>query len=411
VTKPEVPLREHVIGLVGPTVLFTLLASAVLAGCSGSDSSKVAAVGGGGHANLAVGDVPGAPAIAPPGSDSGSSGSTACSAQTREGKRVPLDMYFLVDSSGSMADDVYGGTKWDLVSGALIDFLQAPRNADLGSGIGYFPDTQASASGECFTPSATCVCVDYLNACFSTEEASCSPASYAQPAVPLASSANSDAVVADLESHWVDGSTPTRPALEGALQYLNGWASQHPERKPVLVLTTDGEPTECDANTPEDVAAVAASALAGPHSIKTFVIGVGYSPESLDLVAKAGGTERAFLVDINSNVAMDFADALDKIRGAASSCDFTIPTEGAAGRKIDPHQVNVRYTRAQGGGPTLVPQVFQNDPKNCGTSDGWYYDNPTAPSQIRLCESTCQTLSAGSIAIEFGCETIVQQPR
>jgi len=76
---------------------------------------------------------------------------------------------------------------------------------------------------------------------------------------------------------------------------LTRWAAVHPERKPVLVLTTDGEPTECDANTPNDVAAVAASALAGPHTIKTFVIGVGYSPESLDLVARAGGTERGLL--------------------------------------------------------------------------------------------------------------------
>jgi hypothetical protein len=42
---------------------------------------------------------------------------------------------------------------------------------------------------------------------------------------------------------------------------------------------------------------------------------------------------------------------------------------------------------------------------------GWYYDNPTAPTLIKLCDSTCQSLSGGSIQVEFGCDTIVQPPR
>jgi len=422
-------MQPDVIRLLAPVVLVAVVATAGLTGCSGSsdaadDASRAAGAGhfGQGGASLAgSGGPPSAGTGGPPslslGGNSSSSGSggavgsgasTACSAQTREGTRVPLDMYFLVDSSGSMGDDVDSGNKWDLVSRAMIDFLQDPRNAELGSGLGYFPDT---VSTDCFTPSADCICVDFFGTCFSTSSGSCSAADYATPAVPLASSNNSDKVVRDLQARDVGGGTPTRPAVEGALQYLNDWASQHPERKPVLVLTTDGEPTDCDANTPRDVAAVAASALAGPHAIKTFVIGVGSFPESLDLVARAGGTDHAFLVDTNGDVATAFADALDEIRGAATSCDFSIPTVGDGGQKIDPQQVNVRYTPKQGGSPALVPQILQNDPTNCDAAGGWYYDHPTAPSLIRLCDSTCRAMDGGSIAIEFGCETIVQPPR
>ena len=63
------------------------------------------------------------------GSLSGDNGATSgapdtCHAQVREGQRVPVDMYLLVDSSGSMAESVAGGTKWDVVSAALIAFLK-----------------------------------------------------------------------------------------------------------------------------------------------------------------------------------------------------------------------------------------------------------------------------------------------
>ena len=44
-------------------------------------------------------------------------------------------MYFLVDSSQSMAEPTASGQdKWRLVSGALIRFLAAPQNAQIGAG-------------------------------------------------------------------------------------------------------------------------------------------------------------------------------------------------------------------------------------------------------------------------------------
>ncbi|HET9932539.1 MAG TPA: vWA domain-containing protein [Polyangiaceae bacterium] len=368
-------------------------------------SSGGTAAGGASSSSPSTG---GAPSIGLGGSSGSAAqgGEKACSAETREGRRTPLDMYFLVDSSGSMADDVEGGTKWELVSSALIDFLDSPRNSDLGAGIGYFPN---DAPTDCSSPQSDCVCDPFFGLCFPAEGGSCEVADYETPAVPLAIPTRRGDVVTDLWSHDVVGSTPTRPALEGALKYLSTWAAQHADRKSVVVLATDGEPTECDANTPDDVADIAARALAANPAIQTFVIGVGDSLESLDVIARAGGTGHAYLVDPRANLSSAFAEALDKIRGAAGSCDFTIPSASSSGEKVNPSKVNVRLT--VNGVPTRISQTFGNDPSTCGDQGGWYFDNPSAPTRIRLCESTCQALSGGTIDVEFGCDTVVQPPR
>jgi hypothetical protein len=335
-----------------------------------------------------------------------------CTAEAHEGERVPVDMYFLVDSSGSMAEKVSGGSKWDVVAGALKGFLADPRNAETAAGLGYFPNTP---QGDCKKGDPGCVCIPFLDIfldiCFANAGGSCTVADYAAPAVPLALPPNASPVLSDLDSHEISGGTPTRPALQGALQYLSQWADAHPERKPVLVLATDGDPSGCDANTPQDVANVAAAALAGPHAIKTFVIGVGSSLSSLNLVAQAGGTDQAFLVDTGADVGKLFSDALEQIRGRAAACNFAVPSQNAAGMSVNPGQVNVRYTPAGASAATLVPQTFMGDSANCGAEGGWYYDNPSAPTSIELCDSTCALLSGGSVQVEFGCDTVMQPPK
>jgi hypothetical protein len=316
-------------------------------------------------------------------------------------------MYFLVDSSGSMNEPVSGGSKWEVVSSSLVGFLSDPRNAGTGVGIGYFPDSPTA----CTQGQSGCLCIPLINICFSIAGGSCTVGDYATPAVPLALPPALAQVVSDIGSHGIGGGTPTRPALEGALQYLGQWATDHPERKPLLVLATDGEPSECELNTPQDVADVAARALAGPQAIRTFVIGVGRSLVSLNLVAQAGGTDHAFLVDTGGDVTKEFADALDQIRGAATSCEFSIPKAGAGDQPVDPSKVNVSYVASGSNTPMRVPQTFMGDPNNCDATGGWYYDNATSPTAIQLCDATCRSLSGSTIQVEFGCDTVVRPPR
>ena len=368
------------------------------------DGSPSVSSGGGGSSGLEItigGSLPGEN-----GASSGATGT--CHAEVREGQRVPIDMYLLVDSSGSMAERVGGGSKWDVVSTALTAFLKDPRNEGTGVGLGYFP---AAAQATCMQGDPGCFCIPFTPICFSLVGGSCTVSDYSTAAVPLALPAQLTTAIGNLAAHQLGGGTPTRPALEGALQSVNAWATQHPDRKAVLVLATDGEPSGCDSNTPQDVADVAAGALAGPHAIRTFVIGVGSSLVSLNLVAQAGGTDHAFLVDTGGDVAKDFADALDQIRGAASSCDFSIPHASSGAEAIDPTKVNVSY-RADGSSATMrVPQTSTGTGSNCDSSGGWYYDNPASPTLIKLCDATCRSLSGGAIQVEFGCDTVVRPPR
>jgi len=373
-------------------------------------AQPIVAHGGGGSAGVASPAVlaPGGPVVnltnvAGSGGGGGEANST-CSAEGREGQRVPVDMYFLVDSSSSMADIVQSGTRWSAVSGALVGFLRDPKNADLGVGLGYLPYVPVSS---CVMGDPLCLCLLGVCVPLSPTLASCEVTDYAKPTIPFSIPSNVAALASDLLARQLNGGTPTRPALEGALQYLASWATAHPGRKPVMVLATDGEPFGCTGNTPQDVANVAAAGLA--VGIQTFVIGVGKSLDSLHLVARAGGTGQAFLVE-DANAATAFADALARIRGVAVPCDFSIPTEGQQG-KIDPDKVNVKYTPTGGTNDVLVAKTHDGAETGCTTNGGWYYDNPASPTTIRLCPTTCSSLEGGSIQVEFGCKTIVQPLR
>jgi len=331
----------------------------------------------------------------------------ACSAVSREGQRVPLDMHFLVDSSLSMDEQIPSGqSRWDAVSGALIEFLSGAGNADTAFGLTYFP---VIPQATCQMGDPNCFCI--LTLCFplSPALASCNVDDYGAPTVPLALPPAATPLISDLQAHRLNGGTPTRPALEGAIKYVSSWAAMHRDRKSVIVLATDGEPSGCTQNTPADVATVAANALASPAAIQTFVIGVGSSLQSLNLIAQAGGTRQAYLVE-DANAAVAFAEALQQIRGVAAPCDFLIPTTGSQG-KIDAKKVNVAFTPTGATMPTLIAQTSDGGVATCGPDGGWYYDNPSAPTTIKLCPTTCASLSVGSVQVEYGCETIVQPPR
>ena len=335
--------------------------------------------------------------------DAGLDPDAACTGEVREGERLPLDMYFLLDQSGSMSEQVQGGSKWQVVSDSLIGFLNDAANADIGAGIGYFP---LQAPPTCMAGDPGCICIPFINICFSNMGGSCTGTDYATPSIPLSLPPNHAAVAADIPKHGPGGGTPTRPALEGAMQYVTSWATSNPGRKTVVVLATDGDPAGCPQNSPQDVANVAAAALTSPSAIQTFVIGVGSSLTSLNLIAQAGGTNMAFLVDTGGNVSQAFAAALNQIRGRATPCDFTIPSQTSQG-PVDPSRVNVFFTPAGATQRVPVPMTQGGVVANCSATGGWYYDDPLAPKAIKLCDATCQSLQGGRVELEFGCKTLV----
>jgi hypothetical protein len=344
-------------------------------------------------------------------------GGAACATDVHRSEPTPLDLYVMLDQSTSMDD----ASKWGSVRAAFETFVKSPGTAGIGIGIQYFPLAAADSAG-CASKCTTCACVMNCgcSGCQCTNNvcscliagSSCNAADYARPDVEIAPLPGAaQAIVASLAAHSPNGGTPSRPALDGAIQHARAFAQGHAGHKVVVVLATDGEPNDC-ASTVDNVAQLASTGAAGMPSVLTFVIGVGGNLAALDAVAAAGGTKKAFLVDTGATASAEFAAALDAIRQASISCEYAIPSVSGA---IDYGKVNVQYTPA-GGSPTIVGQV-----KSAATCDatrgGWYYDNPAHPTKIEVCPASCRAMNNGSLGVGgevdvvFGCDTVTQVPK
>jgi hypothetical protein len=195
------------------------------------------------------------------------------------------------------------------------------------------------------------------------------------------------------------------------VRYAIKWKNDHPDRDTVIILATDGEPSGCDFNSVQDVANVANGALNGVPSIKTFVIGVGTSLNNLNAIAAAGGTGQAYLVDPGNRD--QFKAALDSIRVSSLSCDYFLPDPADLEEELDFEKVNIRFTPAGETTPVLIMRTSDSTEGQCDPVDGgWFYDNPDAPTMIRMCPRTCEEFNSkgGEVQIEVGCATEVAPP-
>ncbi len=385
---------------------------------SGSSSGSTGSTSGGGDTSFGGG------LFSNGGESSGGGGLNAdsgCETEIHQGERQPLDMYFLVDQSGSMADG--SPSKWQAVSGSLEGFVADPTNTGTSAGIGYFPYTGSTGGGTCTSGQSGCTCIPFVNICFSNTGGSCTVSDYATPDVPIGLLPGvGPNITTSLNNHGPGGGTPTYPALQGAYQYATGWAIAHPGEKTVVVLATDGDPNGCDADdvvgdatTKGTIAGdLVAPALQGNPtasppvpSIPTFVIGVGSSLTSLNALAAAGGTGTAFIVDTGGNVGQQFAAALDQIRGQAISCDFGVPSDGT----VDPTKVNVTYSAPNAAATDVYQVSASTDCAAVGdtsANDEWFYDQ--GDTQLTLCPNTCQKLAqgGGTVQVVLGCPTKVE---
>jgi hypothetical protein len=109
---------------------------------------------------------------------------------------------------------------------------------------------------------------------------------------------------------------------------------------------------------------------------------------------------------IDSVCKTDYSGVLDNLaKGIVSKlgCDFAIPKPN--GGAVDPDKVVVKYTPSSGAARNLV-QV--TDASKCGqVADGWYYDNNASPTRILFCPTTCSQVGAdtsGQIDVLLGCK-------
>jgi hypothetical protein len=356
------------------------------------------------------------------GSKDASNGSTydapACATLNVKADKIPLDLYIMLDQSGSMMDPVGGGgTKWSAVTAALNAFVGQPSLAGVSVGLQYFGVSPGGSTcsvltcnvvGDCGNPACgPCTSGLCLGALTSSGTDSCTASDYATPEVeiaPLPGAAS--AITASIAVHSPTKGTPTSAALQGAVDHAKAWGQSHPGDAVVAVLATDGDPSECDTSL-ADINAIAAQAAAGTPKVLTFVIGVGSSLANLNGIAAAGGTQHAFLVDTGGNVNQQFLDAMNAIRHAALGCEYAIPTPTGGGTP-DYGTVNVVYTPS--GQPAQTFPYVMSKAQCPASGDGWYYDNAANPTKIILCDSTCTRIEAdtmGEVDVTLGCSTVI----
>jgi len=379
---------------------------------SNGDESKVGG-GTGASANNGSGAGTGID-INPSGSTTGNPGgggssvdeSSACAKSSADGEPIQVDLYFMVDITGSMncpvpdngvacdpmisSPPATGESRWSVVSKALKAFVADPANQTLGVGLKFFPSRNNI----------------------------CNVNSYVMPTVEIgALSTTSQPLTAAIDMQTPNGSTPTVPSLTAAIQHATTWATQNPTHKVAVVYATDGQPNGCgvsngnamqEAMAVTQAAGVALKAALGTPAIPTYVLGVGPNLDNLNAIAQNGGTKAAFLVDTSGNAAAQLSAALASIRNtSASDCSYRIPPP-PAGETLQDANVNVTFTNSAG----VVTSVLQ-DPKDtpCSAGSGWQYS--TDKTEITLCGKACSDVKAdtgGKIKLLFGCATVVGSP-
>ena len=240
----------------------------------------------------------------------------ACASSTAKAEQLPLHMVVVLDKSGSMCeytqntnprDCKNANSKWQQVTKALGTFFASPQSKGITVSLVAFP----------------------LN------NGTCNASTYASPLrADVALPDTAGVLASDIGKLSGDGSTPTRPALEGAINYAKTVEAKLAGKgKVAVVMATDGYPQDCSNNSIGAAANVASSVK---DSIPTYVIGVGDLLNNLNSLAAAGGTSQAFLVSTSNsqNVGQSFADALTKIRGASLSCEYGLPAP-PAGQTLD----------------------------------------------------------------------------
>ena len=266
--------------------------------------------------------------------------------------------------------------------------------------------------GTCPVPYGNCIdipdrpCVNGID---------CTVVRYATPDVPIVTlPAGATQLVASIRATTPSGNTPTAPALEGAVTHARDWAVSHAGHTVVAVLATDGLPTECTPLDIGPVSAIAAAGLTGNPKIPTFVIGVfgpndPDSPQNLQTIAQAGGTDHAFIVDTSGDVTTEFLKALDAIRGSSLlTCDLEVPT-GSASAPLDFNYVNLALTD-KNEHTTQLLNVSGAGTCSSRPGLGWYYDYADGggdPTKITLCSDLCTAFRGATgarLSLQIGCQ-------
>ncbi|HPB97849.1 MAG TPA: hypothetical protein PKW66_18145 [Polyangiaceae bacterium] len=391
------------------------------AGGSSAGAAGSAAQAGGGGDSGSGGSEP--PDAAPPDAnfqydapvtDTSLNQDTACAASRVEVTLTPLDMYIMLDRSGSMVEPGYSWspkpTGGITITGGDCNYDPAvpPLNSRWCYSVyalsGYFKSAEASgnrAALQVFPVGTmnTCPPPDFL----------------ATPLVGYQTlTGGAQTLINALNNADPLGSiTPTKAALHGIAGFTS--ANKTSGRITIGILITDGIPNSC---APDDGATL--GSIVDAHlkatGIRTYVISMtGVSPagyQVLEAIASKGGAPShtqycsgsispCHFYDVGNGDSAVFKEVLKKIQQNAIGCSYSLPTTDAG--VVDLDQIAVQYTPGGTGTPIDLERV--NAVGAC-KNNAWYYDNASPPN-IVLCPSTCAVVEKDDnprVDILVGCE-------
>ena len=338
------------------------------------------------------------------------------------------NLLFLLDQTGSNGYDNYGTgctDHWDPAVDMLNAFFGQMFSSRLFASLAFLPahgtSTSACDAGSYSGPPGLRVPLTSLDDAgrkqFQDELCSC----------------GSEAALSNSTCMIPNGGTPTRPAIQGTIDYASSIAQKYPDSGTYIVFITDGEPgfacqnsagTTQICNSCEDlengclddtsqcvdrdteVQKISSVIQSAPWRIHVVAIGSGPSEPTLNEWAAASGND---LVDLRGLDAPTSAAALAArfltFRGYSIRCDFDIPLD-SSGELIDPKEVYVYYAPSSGSSYYLR-QTPDGTSATCATAAGyWYFDDPRLPKKVNLCAATCDALlqeTSASLRIEYGC--------
>ncbi|MEM7156655.1 MAG: hypothetical protein AAF799_27655 [Myxococcota bacterium] len=285
---------------------------------------------------------------------------------------VPADIIIVVDNSGSM------GFEASEVQARLNDF----SNQIIASGV----DVRVVLISS-YPDDGNGICID----------------------APLGSGGCPNSDNAPPTFTHVDEEVGSHDAWERLVDTHGQWSSviRPGSIKHLVVVTDDTSHTDLDeftddfaALSPDYVDYVHHSVVC--HSDCESAAGIGEN--YINLSNNTGGVA-ADLCDQDFQAVFDVLTT-EVIGGSQLSCEFQLP-EPPEGLEFDPDEVNVEFDDGMGG--VLLIGRVESAAECEAVADGWYYDDPVAPTSIIMCPQTCESFQgsiSGSVNFELGCATV-----
>ena len=222
-----------------------------------------------------------------------------------------------------------------------------------------------------------------------------------------------DAVLKAIASKSRAGSSLLALPIEHATPLLQNYAFTHAPRRPELAVVFDGESDfrPCFDETIERAVTAASLAYQSKERIRTTVIGIGSDLVNLDIVAAAGGTNKARLINTGARAEDGALAVAYALRAAATPCELAFPDPIAPPGLLDPARLNIET--ALGNGTRRVALYNYPNASWCQLGQGWYYDDPAKPTKVILCPAACEPLSfedAPVVTFLTGCPTRIAPP-